>query len=114
VETQRTYRMSRTFRGSTRKATAADHAAAVGAADQTAFERALVDSVDPRTVIELALVHRLASKLWRLRRACAIEIGLFEIQGELLSAHLQVPSRRPTQRGPRKSVRQPESQSSDT
>ena len=30
VETQRTYRMSRTFRGSTRKATAADHAAAVG------------------------------------------------------------------------------------
>src|SRR6266498_5123571 len=45
-----------------------------------AFERALIGSVDPRTVIELALVHRLASLLWRLRRASAIETGLFEIQ----------------------------------
>jgi hypothetical protein len=48
-----------------------------------AFERALVGSVDPRSVIELALVHRLASLLWRLRRASAIETGLFEIQREL-------------------------------
>src|SRR4029453_11002228 len=31
-----------------------------------AFERALVGSVDPRSVLELALVHRLASLLWRL------------------------------------------------
>src|SRR6516165_8657874 len=52
-----------------------------------AFERALISSVDPRSVIELALVHRLASLLWRLRRACAIETGLFEMQGDLLSAH---------------------------
>ena len=51
-----------------------------------AFERALIGSVDPRSVIELALAHRLASLLWRLRRACAIETGLFEMQGELLSA----------------------------
>src|SRR5262245_978151 len=51
-----------------------------------AFERALISSVDPRSVIELDLVHRLASLLWRLRRASAIETGLFEIQGELLSA----------------------------
>jgi hypothetical protein len=50
-----------------------------------AFERTLIGSVDPRTIIELALVHRLASLLWRLRRACAIETGLLEIQGELLS-----------------------------
>jgi len=64
-----------------------------------AFERTLVGSVDPRTVIELALVHRLASLLWRLRRASAIETGLFEIQGELLSARLQAPSRGPTQPG---------------
>ena len=49
-----------------------------------AFERALIGSVDPRSVIELALVHRLASLLWRLRRASAIETGLFEIQDELL------------------------------
>jgi hypothetical protein len=47
-----------------------------------AFERALVAGIDPRSVIELALVHRLASLLWRLRRASAIETGLFKIQGE--------------------------------
>ena len=64
-----------------------------------AFERTLVGSVDPRSVIELALVHRLASLLWRLRRACAIETGLFEMQGELLSARRQDPSRGPSQRG---------------
>jgi len=49
-----------------------------------AFERALVASVDPRSMLELALVHRLASLLWRLRRASAIETGLFEFQGEFL------------------------------
>jgi hypothetical protein len=65
-----------------------------------AFERALIASVDPRSVIELALVHRLASLLWRLRRASAIETGLFEIQGgELLSARRQAPSRGPSQAG---------------
>jgi hypothetical protein len=57
-----------------------------------AFERALVGSVDPRTVIELALVHRVASLLWRLRRASAIETGLFEIQGEFLLARPQDPT----------------------
>jgi hypothetical protein len=51
-----------------------------------ALERALVGSVDPRSVLELALVHRLASLLWRLRRASAIETGLFEIHGRLLPA----------------------------
>jgi hypothetical protein len=64
-----------------------------------AFERTLVGSVDPRSVIELALVHRLASLLWRLRRACAIETGLFEMQGEPLSARRQDPSRGPSQAG---------------
>jgi hypothetical protein len=54
-----------------------------------AFERALIGSVDPRSVLELALAHRLASLLWRLRRASAIETGLFEIRGELLSARQQ-------------------------
>jgi hypothetical protein len=64
-----------------------------------AFERTLVGSVDPRSVLELVLVHRLASLLWRLRRACAIETGLFEIRGGLLIAHRQDLSRGPTQRG---------------
>src|SRR5262245_16127651 len=58
-----------------------------------AFERALIGCVDPRSMLELALVHRLASLLWRLRRASAIETGLFEIQGELLLARRQDPSR---------------------
>jgi hypothetical protein len=64
-----------------------------------AFERALIGNVDPRSVIELALVHRLASLLWRLRRACAIETGLFEMQSELLSDRRQDPSRGPSQPG---------------
>ena len=64
-----------------------------------AFERALIGSVDPRSVLELALVHRLASLLWRLRRASAIETGLFEIQGELLLARRQDPSHGPSQPG---------------
>jgi hypothetical protein len=64
-----------------------------------AFERALIGSVDPRSVIELTLVHRLASLLWRLRRASAIETGLFEIQGELLLAFQEDASRGPSQAG---------------
>ena len=64
-----------------------------------AFERALIASIDPRSVIELALVHRLASLLWRLRRANAIETGLFEIQDELLLACRRDPFRRSDQLG---------------
>ena len=58
-----------------------------------AFERALIGSVDPRSAIELALVHRLTNLLWRLRRASAVETGLFEIQSEPLPARQQHPSR---------------------
>jgi len=64
-----------------------------------AFERALVGNVDPRSVLELVLVHRLASVLWRLRRASAIETGLFEIGGEFLLARPQEPSHRSSQTG---------------
>ena len=64
-----------------------------------AFERAVIGSVDPRSVIELELPHRLTSLMWRLRRATAIETGLFEIQGELLLARRQDPSRGPGQLG---------------
>jgi hypothetical protein len=64
-----------------------------------AFERALIASVDPRSALELALAHRLASLLWRLRRACAIETGLFEMQGELPSAGRRDPSRGSSQPG---------------
>jgi hypothetical protein len=64
-----------------------------------AFERALIGSVDPRSAIELALIHRLASLLWRLRRANAIETGLFEIHGERLLACRKNPSRGSDQLG---------------
>ena len=50
-------------------------------------------------MIELALIHRLASLLWRLRRASAIETGLFELQGEALPARRQDRSRAPRQPG---------------
>ena len=63
------------------------------------FERALIGSVDPRSALELALAHRLASLLWRLRRACAIETGLFEMQDEPLSARRQNPPRGSSQLG---------------
>jgi hypothetical protein len=62
-----------------------------------AFERALIGSIEPRSVLEFTLVHRLASLLWRLRRAIAIETGLFELQGELLAARWHETSRGPRQ-----------------
>jgi hypothetical protein len=58
-----------------------------------AFERAVIGSVDPRSAIELELAHRLASLMWRLRRAGAIETGLFELQGEVVLAARQDPAR---------------------
>ena len=64
-----------------------------------AFERTLIGSVYPRSVIELELVHRLASLLWRLRRASAIETSLFEIKSEFLLARRPDSSREPGQPG---------------
>src|SRR5215472_4928229 len=64
-----------------------------------AFERALIGSIDARSALELALVHRLASLLWRLRRASAIETALFEIEGELLLTGQRDASHRLSQPG---------------
>jgi hypothetical protein len=47
--------------------------------DYTAFEMADTADYDARTAVERELVLRLASLLWRLRGATAIESGLFEI-----------------------------------
>jgi hypothetical protein len=41
------------------------------------FEAAVVADYDARTVVQRELVLRLASLLWRLRRATSIETGLF-------------------------------------
>jgi hypothetical protein len=52
--------------------------------DYAAFEVAVASDYDARTAVERELVLRLASLLWRLRRATAIESGLFEIQAQHL------------------------------
>jgi hypothetical protein len=49
-----------------------------------AFEAAIVASYAPRSPVERELTLRLASLFWRLRRASAIEAGLFQIQAEIL------------------------------
>jgi hypothetical protein len=54
------------------------------AEDYAAFEMAVTSDYDARTAVERELVLRLASLLWRLRRATAIESELFRIQAEHL------------------------------
>jgi hypothetical protein len=50
------------------------------AEDYAAFEMAVTADYDAQSAAERELVLRLASLLWRLRRATAIESGLFKIQ----------------------------------
>jgi hypothetical protein len=52
--------------------------------DYAAFETAVTSDYDAHTAVERELVLRLASLLWRLRRATAIESGLFKIQAQHL------------------------------
>ena len=52
--------------------------------DYKAFEAAIIADYDVETAVARELVLRLASLLWRLRRADAIEADLFEIQAEAL------------------------------
>ena len=53
--------------------------------DYQVFEAAIIADYDAQSAVERELVVRLASLLWRLRRACTIETGLFEIQANHLS-----------------------------
>lgn len=52
--------------------------------DYLGFEAAIIADYDARTAVERELVLRLASLLWRLRRATAIETELLRIQAEIL------------------------------
>src|SRR6516165_1885865 len=54
------------------------------AEDYKAFEAAITADYDAQSAVERELVLRLASLLWRLRRAMTMEAGLFEIQAEYL------------------------------
>jgi hypothetical protein len=57
--------------------------------DYGAFEAAIIADYDAQSAVERELVLRLASVLWRLRRATTMETGLFEIQAEHLHAYRQ-------------------------
>src|SRR5438874_8971740 len=52
------------------------------AEDYKAFEAAIIADYDAQSAVERELVLRLASLLWRLRRATTMETGLFDIQIE--------------------------------
>ena len=54
------------------------------AEDYAAFEMAVTADYDAQSAVERELVLRLASVLWRLRRATAIEAGLFRLQARQL------------------------------
>jgi hypothetical protein len=49
-----------------------------------AFEIAIIADYDAQSAVERELVLRLASLLWRIRRATTMETGLFEIQAKHL------------------------------
>ena len=60
------------------------------AEDYRAFEEAITADYDAQSAVERELVLRLASILWRLRRATTMETGLFEIQAEHLRDYQQI------------------------
>jgi hypothetical protein len=59
------------------------------AEDYKAFEAAITADYDAQSAVERELVLRLASILWRLRRATIMETGLFEIQAQHLHDYRQ-------------------------
>jgi hypothetical protein len=59
------------------------------AEDYKAFEATVMADYDAQSAVERELVLRLASLLWRLRRATAMETGLFEIQARHLLDYRQ-------------------------
>jgi hypothetical protein len=64
-------------------------AALEDAEDYRAFEAAITADYDAQSAVERELVLRLASLLWRLRRATTMETGLFDIQAEHLCEYRQ-------------------------
>jgi hypothetical protein len=59
------------------------------AEDYRAFEAAITADYDAQSAVERELVLRLASILWRLRRATIMETGLFDIQADHLRERQQ-------------------------
>src|SRR5436190_24375602 len=67
------------------------------AEDYKAFDAAITADYDAQSAVERELVLRLASLLWRLRRATAMEAGLFEIQAAQIQEFKQSRELQPTQ-----------------
>ena len=63
--------------------------------DYKAFEAAIVADYDAQSTVERELVLRLASLLWRLRRATTMETGLFEIEANHPRSFVQARQIRP-------------------
>jgi hypothetical protein len=59
--------------------------------DYKAFEANITADYDAQTAVERELVLRLASLLWRIRRATGIETDLLRIQAEILRERAQTP-----------------------
>lgn len=59
--------------------------------DYRAFESAVISDYDARTAVERELVLRLASLLWRLRRATSIDTGLLQVHAQRFFANSQTP-----------------------
>lgn len=57
--------------------------------DYKSFEVAILADLAPQSALEQELVLRLASLLWRLRRALAMETGLFDIQADQIKWSVQ-------------------------
>src|SRR6516162_9925212 len=68
------------------------------AEDFQAFEAAIIADYDAQSAVERELVLRLASLLWRLRRATTMETGLFEIQANHLKEFRQARQSLPASR----------------
>jgi hypothetical protein len=68
------------------------------AEDYKAFEAAVIADYDAQSAVERELVLRLASLLWRLRRATTMETGLFEIQANHLKEFRQARQALPASR----------------
>jgi hypothetical protein len=69
------------------------------AEDYQAFGAAIIADYDAQSAVERELVLRLASLLWRLRRATTMETGLFEIQAGHLNGFRQTRRLLPAARG---------------
>jgi hypothetical protein len=64
------------------------------AKDYKAFEAAIIADYDAQSAVERELVLRLASLLWRLRRATTGETSLFDMQAEQLRDFRQARQRK--------------------